>query len=202
MAKQRAQASGRSRQRTGIVLIALAAVVVSGVATALVRRANVPRADAPASLADVNGPEAGHPAPAFAISALTGARPVTRVEYAGHSRVVTFFAGWCESCWNDMAVLQSGYERYRDQGVVFVGIGVRDTVGSLRHMVERVHVTFPTGYDEDGDRAARPYRLYSIPTTVFVGADGIIKGVVQGRVHRDTLQTYLALIVPGAATPQ
>jgi peroxiredoxin len=95
-----------------------------------------------------------------------------------------------------MAVLQRAYERYRSQGLVIVGIGVRDSVGSLRQMTERLHVTFPTGYDEKGSLVAQPYRLYSIPTTVFVGIDGTIKAVVQGRVHTDTLQQYLPLILP------
>jgi len=127
---------------------------------------------------------------------------VTLGQYAGHPRVVTFFASWCESCWNDMITLQRGYERYGARGVVFIGIGVRDTAASLRYMTQRLRITFPAGYDERGDLAARPFHLYTVPTTVFVGADGVIKGVVQGRVHSDTLQKYLALILPAVATAQ
>ena len=127
---------------------------------------------------------------------------MTLAEYAGHPRVVAFFASWCESCWNDMATLQRAYSRYHDQGLAVLGIGVEDTVGSLRQIVMRLRVTFPVGYDENGSFAARPYELYSIPTTLFVDADGIVKASVQGRVHSDTLQQYLALILPAAATPQ
>jgi peroxiredoxin len=132
---------------------------------------------------------------------LAGGR-VTLAQYAGHSRVVSFFASWCESCWNDIATLQRAYSRYHDQGLMILGIGVQDRVGSLRQIAMRLHVTFPVGYDENGSLAARPYDLYSIPTTVFVDADGMVKASVQGRVHSDTLQKYLALILPAAATPQ
>ncbi len=79
---------------------------------------------------------------------------------------------------------------------------MQDRVGSLRQIVARLHVTFPVGYDENGSLAARPYGVYSIPTTVFVDAAGMVKAAVQGRVHSDTLQKYLALILPAAATPQ
>jgi len=75
-------------------------------------------------------------------------------------------------------------------------------VGSLRQITARLHVTFPVGYDESGSLAVRPYGLYSIPTTVFVDAAGVVKAVVQGRVDSDTLQEYLVLILPAATTPQ
>jgi peroxiredoxin len=153
------------------------------------------------SLPESLGPKAGYRAPGFAVPGLTGGQ-VTLAQYAGRPRVVSFFASWCEECWNDMAVLQHAYDRYRDQGLVILGIGVHDSVGSLRRMTERVRVTFPTGYDAGDDLAARRFNLCSIPTTVFVGTEGIIKGVVQGRVHSDTLRQYLALILPSAASTQ
>lgn len=127
---------------------------------------------------------------------------MTLAQYAGHPRVVSFFASWFESCWNDVAMLQRAYSRYHDQGLVVLGVGVQDTVGPLRQIAVRLHVTFPVGYDESGSRVARPYGLYSIPTTVFVDAAGVVKAVVQGRVHSDTLQKYLTLILPAATTSQ
>ena len=197
----RYQLSVRSRRRLPIGVIALVTAVAAGALGVTVWFVSTPRADTSAALADVDGPQTGRPAPAFAVPGLSGGR-VTLGQYAGHPRVISFFASWCESCWNDVRTLQRGYERYRDQGVVVLGIGARDTAGSLRSMTERLHVTFPTGYDERGDLAAQPFHLYTIPTTVFVGANGVIKGVVQGRVHSDTLRKYITLILPAAATPQ
>ncbi len=66
-------------------------------------------------------------------------------------------------------------------------------------MARKLGLTFPLGYGEHRALAARPYRPYSVPTTVFVGADGIIKALSQGRVHTDTLQRHLALILPTSA---
>lgn len=80
-----------------------------------------------------------------------------------------------------------------------IGIGVRDTVEDLRVMAGKLKISFPLGYDQDGNLAARAYHLYSVPTTVFIGTDGIIKAVVQGRVHSDTLQQYLAVILSAAS---
>jgi cytochrome c biogenesis protein CcmG/thiol:disulfide interchange protein DsbE len=181
-----------------VVVAALAAAVVAGaVAMGLWLRPASRPVRAP-SLPVPTGPQVGRPAPAFAVPGLTGGR-LTLARYAGHPRVVSFFAAWCEECWNDMSDLERAYERYRRQGLVMIGIGVQDTVADLRQMAANVGVSFPLGYDQSGDLAARAYHLYSIPTTVFIGADGTIKAELQGRVFSDALQRYLALILPAAA---
>lgn len=195
------KASPHSGSRIRVLLIALAAIVATGVAAGTAWRTSAPTRDTSAGLADVAGLQAGRPAPAFAIPALNGGH-LTLAQYGGHPRLVSFFASWCVECWNDMRVLERAYEQYERQGLVIMGVGAHDTADSLHQMTARLHITFPTGYDPNGELVARPYHLYSIPTTVFVGADGVIKAVVQGRVHTDTLQQYLPLILPAAASAQ
>jgi peroxiredoxin len=178
-----------------VILMAVTAIVATGAAVVVMWPHP---ALGPAGSPEATGLQAGHVAPAFAIPGLAGGR-LTLAQYDGHPRVVSFFAAWCESCWNDMAVLNGAYERYQSRGVVMIGIGVRDTVEDLRAMAGKLGISFPLGYDQGGDLAARSYRLYSVPTTVFIGTDGVIKAVVQGRVHNDTLQQYLAMILPAAS---
>ena len=147
------------------------------------------------------GATAGRSVPPFAVPSLTGGQ-VTLAQFAGHPLVITFFNSLCGVCWPDMSLLEKAYARYRARGVMIVGIGVQDTVGSLREMITSLNVTFPVGYDEHGKSAARIYRLTAIPTTVFVGADGTVKGVLEGNLDDRTLQKNLALILPrSASTP-
>ncbi len=201
MAVRRPTISKRSWIPLSVMAIALAGASAVVILAVVGWRQSTAVTITPATLPETGGPRSGHPAPGFAVPGLAGGR-VTLAQYAGHPRVVSFFASWCESCWNDIATLQRAYSRYHDQGLVILGVGVQDTVGSLRHVAMRLHVTVPVGYDENGSLAARPYDLYSIPTTVFVDANGMVKASVQGRVHSDTLQKYLALILPAAAIPQ
>lgn len=200
MALHRPGASPQPSPRIRVLLITLAILAAAGAVTAAVWHASVPKPDTSVGPGsdEASGPQAGRLAPAFSVPALNGGR-VTLAQYGGRPRLVTFFASWCVQCWNDMIVLERAYELHQRQGLVIVGVGAHDTVDSLRQMTARLHITFPTGYDPSGDLAARPYHLYSIPTTVFVGADGVIKAVVQGRVHTDTLQQYLPLILPAAS---
>lgn len=155
----------------------------------------------PVALADTAAPEQGRPAPGFAIPAIGGGQ-VTLAQYAGHSRVVAFFSVGCIDCRPDLAALEQAYRRYRDQGLVVLGIGVYNTAEYARGLAKLVGATFPIGYDESGDLAARPYRLSIVPTTVFVDAHGIIRAVHEGRVTDAVLSKYLALILPASPPVQ
>ena len=181
------------RARMRVMLIASAAAAIMGWAY------SVPSAAYSASGSLASAPVAGRPAPPLSVPALIGGGQVTLAQFAGHPLVITFFNSVCGVCWPDMSLLEKAYGRYRSRGLVIVGVGVQDTVGSLRQMIKSLTVTFPVGNDEKGASAAR-YRLTSIPTTVLVGADGVVKSVLEGNLDDRTLQKKLALIVPRSAS--
>jgi peroxiredoxin len=143
-------------------------------------------------------PEVGRPEPALAVPALAGGQ-LTLAQYAGHPRVIGFFAVGCIDCAPDLAKLEQAYRRHQRHGLVVLGIGVQTTAGDARWMAGQVGATFPIGYDETGDLAARIYRLYNVPTTVFVSPAGTITGILQGRVTDKALAQYLAGILPAPA---
>lgn len=176
---------------TRVMLIASAAAAIMGWAY------SVPVYSASGPLA--GPPVAGHSAPPFSVPALSGEGQVTLAQFAGHPLVITFFSTDCEACWPDMSLLEKAYGRYRSRGLVIVGVGVQDTVSSLRRMVKSLNVTFPIGNDENGASAAR-YRLTSIPTTVFVGGDGVVRSVLEGNLDDRTLQKQLTPILPKSAS--
>ena len=144
-------------------------------------------------------PVSGRPVPPLSVPSLTGEGQVTLAQFSGHPVVITFFSSDCGVCWPDMSLLEKAYARYRGRGLVVVGVGVQDTVSSLRQMIKSLNVTFPVGNDEKGASAAR-YRLTAIPTTIFVGADGIVKSVLEGNLDDRTLQKRLAPILPRSAS--
>jgi peroxiredoxin len=175
------------------MLIASAAAAVMGWAY------SVPSAVYSASGPVAGPPVAGRPAPPFSVPALAGGGQVALAQFAGHPLVITFFSTDCGTCWPDMSLLEKAYGRYRSRGLVIVGVGVQDTVSSLRKMVKSLNVTFPIGNDEKGASAAQ-YRLTSVPTTVFVGSDGVVKSVLEGNLDDRTLQRHLGVILPKSAS--
>ena len=178
----------RARRCVTLLVFTAAAAAILGWVHA------VPSVAYSANQASVISPVAGRPVPPLSVPSLNGGE-VSLARFSGHPLVITFFNSDCGVCWPDMALLEKAYGRHRSQGLVIVGVGVQDTVTSLRQMIKSLNVTFPVGNDESGASAAR-YRLTAIPTTVFVGADGLVKGVLEGNLDDRRLQKHLALILP------
>ena len=66
-------------------------------------------------------------APAFTLDRLDaeGGR-LSLADLRGKAVVVNFWASWCIPCRDEAPVLQKTYERYRDQGLVVLGVDVND----------------------------------------------------------------------------
>ncbi len=186
----------QSRRSTRAVLVIAAAVAVIAAAGGVGLYRPILQGAIAAS-PPAEGPAVGRPAPALAVPALAGGQ-LTLAQYAGHPRVIGFFAVGCIDCVPDLAMLEQAYRRYQRHGLVVLGIGVAADAGDARWMAGQVGATFPIGYDERGD-LARIYRLYTVPTTVFVSPAGTITGILQGRVTEKALAQYLAPILPAAA---
>lgn len=91
----------------------------------------------------------------------------------GRPLVVNFWASWCLPCYEEAPVLQEYWERYADEGVVFVGIHTQNQPGYAegRSFISQFGLTFPNGFD--GDSAISiDWGLYGVPETFFVDREG------------------------------
>ena len=65
------------------------------------------------------------------------------------------------------------YREFKDKGVEFVGIFVKDRESDVQKFVKRYGLTFPAGLD-DGMKIANAYKFVATPMTVIVAKDGTI----------------------------
>ena len=89
----------------------------------------------------------------------------------GHPVVLNFWASWCAPCREEAPLLERTYQRFKDQGVRFVGVNIRDQEPNARRFVEDFGITFPVVRDEDQE-LARGLDVYGLPQTFFIDADG------------------------------
>lgn len=115
---------------------------------------------------------------------------VTLKEMRGKPVVVNFFASWCGPCRIEMPYFDEAYQQYGEQ-VTFMMVNLcafgNDTKENGKKMVEEGGWTFPVYFDTDGD-AAMKYAIRSMPTTIFVSADGELKGRHTGVMDKATLE--------------
>jgi len=138
----------------------------------------------------------GIPAPDFELERLDGGTVRLR-DLQGKVVLLNFWASWCVPCREEMPLLASIYQDYHAQGLEILGINLtsQDDFGEVRKFVEEFDPPFPILLDPNG-RAERDYRIFGVPTTVFITREGIVHrvkvGILKGR--EDVEQTIRPLL--------
>ena len=126
---------------------------------------------------------------------------VSLSDMRGKPVVVNFFASWCGPCKMEMPYFDELYHQYGEQ-VTFMMVNLcafgNDTKENGKKMVEQGGWMFPVYFDSDGD-AVLAYSIRSMPTTIFVGADGELKGRHTGVISREALEKTILGLIEDAA---
>ncbi len=136
-------------------------------------------------------------APAFTLDRLDREGQLSVADLKGKAVVVNFWASWCVPCRDEAPVLQTTYERYRDQGLVVLGIDVNDFHQDARRFMKRYGLTYPVVYDGKGSTVGK-WGVRGFPETFFVDRTGKlvgerIEGAVDIERNRDAFQRGVAL---------
>ncbi len=137
------------------------------------------------------GPFVGQQAPVFSLKNRAG-NLVNLEDNRGKVVLLNFWASWCIPCKEEMPLLQTAYEKYRDKGLVVLGINMTDLDDrqAIGKFIQETGVTFPILLDESGS-VSSDYRVISIPTSFFIDPTGIIRHFQMGAMSAEQLQQYL-----------
>lgn len=123
------------------------------------------------------------------------------VKYNGQPVILNFWASWCVPCKEEMPALQRAYEKYRDEGLVVLGVNQTyvDGLDEAREFVNELALTFPNVRDDSGNTSERLYRVMGLPTSVFITQDGEIAHKQIGQMTDEQIETFSQQIVAGEA---
>jgi cytochrome c biogenesis protein CcmG, thiol:disulfide interchange protein DsbE len=100
-------------------------------------------------------------------------------ELRGKVIVLDFWASWCGPCQLEAPLVNKIAQRFKDRGVVAVGVNTSDKPATARAWALSKGLTFPIV--EDGDDAiARAYGVDSLPTLVVISRSGKIMATRTG----------------------
>jgi cytochrome c biogenesis protein CcmG/thiol:disulfide interchange protein DsbE len=128
-------------------------------------------------------------APDFSMTTFEGS-PFSLTEQRGKVVIINFWASWCLPCRAEAPALQAVWERYRDQGVVVVGIAYLDSDSDARAFIEEFGLTYPNGPDLRTE-ISRVYRVEGVPETFIINQNGNIANFIYGAVSETQLNAVL-----------
>lgn len=128
-------------------------------------------------------------APAFTLQTYDGGSFDLR-EQRGKVVLINFWASWCGPCRSEAAELEAAWQRYKDQGVVFLGIAYTDTERNAQAYLQEFGITYPNGLDYQTKISAQ-YRITGVPETFIIDREGHINEFVMVPLNQGQISAMI-----------
>lgn len=113
-------------------------------------------------------------APDFTLTSFDG-RTYTLSELRGNVVIINFWASWCPPCREEAAYLERTWRKYKDKGVIFIGVDYADAEKPALAYIDEFDITYFNGPDL-GTRISQRYNIKGVPETYYVAKDGTLRG--------------------------
>lgn len=113
-------------------------------------------------------------APDFTLTSFEG-QTYTLSQLRGKVVIINFWASWCPPCREEAAYLEHTWRKYKDKGVIFIGVDYADAEKPALAYIKEFDITYFNGPDL-GTRISQMYNIKGVPETYYVAKDGTLRG--------------------------
>lgn len=112
--------------------------------------------------------------PELKVSEFPGSAKFDSKLIKGKVVIVDFWASWCEPCKVELPALNKLYLKYKDKGLVVVGVNVDDDPKDAKAFLAGTPVEFPLVFDK-GKKMAESIGVEKMPTSFILSKAKIVK---------------------------
>jgi thiol-disulfide isomerase/thioredoxin len=127
----------------------------------------------------------------FTLEDMHGAK-VRLADFTGKAILLNYWATWCGPCKVEIPIFNELYTKYKDQGLVILGVSVDDDGPTLKDFVKTTPMTYPVllaAGQEDVLEAAGP--VYGYPTSFYIDRTGAVCGCHVGLGTKESFETAI-----------
>jgi thiol-disulfide isomerase/thioredoxin len=123
--------------------------------------------------------------------------PFDLADWRGSVVVVNFWGAWCAPCKAEAPALEEVYRDFRERGVRFLGIDVRDSVANAQSHVRTYDVTYPSLFDESNLLALRFRGIppKGTPSTIVLDPEGRVAVRHSGEIRYSVLTAAVRTVL-------
>jgi peroxiredoxin len=136
-------------------------------------------------------PEETTPAPDFTLTAADGT-PVSLSDLRGKVVLLNFWATWCPPCTAEMPDLNALYRRYgSEKDFAVVGVNLEEQPEEVADFARQKNIEFPLVMDRSGRVTRQDYRIRTLPESVIIDREGIIRDRWSGTIISEAMLARL-----------
>lgn len=110
--------------------------------------------------------------------------PVKMSDFKGKVLLLNFWATWCGPCKSEIPSFVELYSKYKDKGLVIVGVSIDDSPEQLQSFMKQFRMNYPVlQMKPEVEDFWGPF--YGYPTTFLIARDGSICTKHLGPVSKD-----------------